>query len=65
MYQDTGPTYWPIFGVGFDLSIGTYSGPPGSPGYCNQGRTYRGSPNAACGGSGNWGHTDLEVWRPL
>ena len=39
-----------------------YNGPPGYYGYCNQGNTYRGSPNAACGGHGNWGQTDLEVW---
>jgi hypothetical protein len=61
-YQVAGPTYWPAFGAGFDLSIG-YDGPPGTHGYCNQGGTYRGNTNEACGGNSNWGHTDLEVWK--
>eukprot|EP01046_Picozoa_sp_COSAG06_P003212 COSAG06_NODE_122_length_23062_cov_43.568990_3_plen_132_part_00 len=61
-YQVASPTYWPTFGGGEDLSIG-HDGPPGGTnGRCDQGRTYRGSPNAACGGKYNWGHTDLEVW---
>jgi hypothetical protein len=60
-YQQAVPTYWPYFGG--DLSIG-FNGPPGAHGYCNQGVTYRGSANAACGGYNNWDHTDLEVWRP-
>jgi hypothetical protein len=66
-YQVVYPTSWPIFGSyhpfggGYDLSIGSY-GPPGTNGDCYQGFTYRGSPNAACGGYQNWGHTDLEVW---
>ena len=60
-YQVAKPTYWPTFGDGSDLFIG-YNGPPGTDGYCDQGQTYRGSPNAACGGERNWGHTDLEVW---
>ena len=56
---------WPSFGFGYDLSIGS-AGPPGdTDGMCNQGNTYRGSPNAACGGEHNWGHTDVEVWYPL
>ena len=60
-YQYAGPTNWPVFGTyGPDLKIGS-DGPPGDYGYCDQGYTYRGSPNAACGGY-NWGHTDLEVW---
>ena len=64
-YQIVGPTRWPWFGSGYDLFIGYNNGPPGANGYCDQGATYRGSPNAACGGKYNWGHTDLEVWRPL
>jgi hypothetical protein len=65
-YQNVAPVYWPFFGNGGgDLVIG-YTGPPGTHGRCTQGPTYRGSPNAACGGGmGTWGHTDLEVWRPL
>ena len=61
-YQRAGPAYWPTFGGHDDLCIGYLNGPPGTGGYCPQGATYRGSPNAACGGDGNWGHTDLEVW---
>ena len=61
-YQDAAPTYWPTFGYGIDLFIGYDNGPPGTSGSCDQGTTYRGSRNAACGGYGNWGHTDLEVW---
>eukprot|EP01046_Picozoa_sp_COSAG06_P019242 COSAG06_NODE_1364_length_9696_cov_14.104929_22_plen_167_part_00 len=66
-YQLVYPTSWPIFGAGDDLMIGG-NGPPGvylpgvTNGFCDQGVTYRGSPNAACGGNSNWGHTDLEVW---
>ena len=71
-YQYAHPIGWPTFGSGYDLRIG-YNGPPGTNGYCDQGGTYRGSPNAACGGGwdgngkpceglGCWGHTDLEVW---
>jgi hypothetical protein len=73
-YQRPCPINWPHFGSGVlsigrnvqvpDLYIGD-SGPPGTYGYCNQGGTYRGHPSAACGGYDNWGHTDLEVWRPL
>ena len=63
VYQKAGPTAWPTFGGGgYDLNIGHGDGPPGAHGYCYQGVTYRGSPNATCGGSYNWGHTDLEVW---
>ena len=61
-YQYAAPNSWPVFGGGVDLSIGHNDGPPGYYGYCDQGTTYRGSPNAACGGHGNWGQTDLEVW---
>ena len=76
-YQQVSPTAWPQFGNGQidgyyinDLCIG-YGGPPGTNGYCDQGQTYRGKPNAACGTGnsrgrqGTWGHTDVEVWYPL
>jgi hypothetical protein len=64
-YQTTRPSYWPKFGPNGDLFIGS-NGPPGTGGHCDQGNTYRGSFNAACGGGRNtWRHTDLEVWRPL
>ena len=78
-YQVVNPSWWPRFGgeSGYgDLEISReQNGPPGIHGYCDQGHTYRGSPNAACGGGwdydgngkpceglGCWGHTDLEVW---
>eukprot|EP01043_Picozoa_sp_COSAG02_P058675 COSAG02_NODE_7343_length_3054_cov_1034.035533_5_plen_151_part_00 len=66
-YQDVYASNWPSFGGvkqngPFDLLIGDNNGPPGLHGHCNQGDTYRGSHNAACGGYHNWGHTDLEVW---
>jgi len=37
-------------------------GPPGNSGYCDQGDTYGGSKNEACGGDQDWGLTDMEVW---
>jgi hypothetical protein len=67
-YQFVDPTYWPQFGGNDDLRIGWATDgrtvvSPGTNSYCDQGHTYRGSPDAACGGNyGNWGHTDLEVW---
>ena len=33
------------------------TGPPGFDGFCD--------PSSLCGGGGNWGETELEVWRPL
>jgi hypothetical protein len=35
-------------------------------GVCNGGAnepTYSASPNQVCGGFGNWGETEMEVWR--
>ena len=64
-YQAVRPTWWQHFGNGVDLKIGD-NGPPGTSSSCPQeGSTYCGWDNAACGGNHNWGHTDLEVWRPL
>ena len=64
-YQYAAPSFWPNFGY-VELNIGWNDGPPGTGGCCDQGHTYRGSANAACGGDSNyigtWGHTDLEVW---
>jgi hypothetical protein len=62
IYQRVAPTYWPTFGSGWDLSIGSNGPPGGTHGMCPQGHTYRGGDNAVCGGDSNWGHTDLEVW---
>ena len=66
-FQDVGPKYWPTWGTGYDLSMGEGSfGGPGAGGYCNQGHTYAGSPNEACGGgTKTWGRTDLEAWYPV
>ena len=59
-YQAVDPSEWPVWGNG-DLVMGG-SGPLGSQSYCNQGHTYAGSNNEACGGQ-LWGKTDLEAWR--
>ena len=64
-YQYVDPSYWPQWGGRDDLRMGK-NGPPGSGGYCNQGRTYAGSPNEACGGDYNsWGLTEMETWYPV
>jgi hypothetical protein len=47
-----------------NLIFGGY-GALGSNGDCNQGTTYAGAPNAVCGGSNNWGATEMEVWYPV
>ena len=63
-YQDVNADAWPVWGDG-DLRIGDTSGAPGgSDGYCIQGDTYRGTVGEICGGKGNWGATDVEVWYP-
>ena len=73
-YQLVSPDRWPIWGSGVaagtpgDLGLGyRYAWwPPGGPdGSCDQGGTYRGTPGEICGGGGNWGATDVEVWYPL
>ena len=61
-YQAVAPSYWPVWGYGFDLTMGDGGPPGGDGGYCGQGTTYAGSPNEACGGYGTWGPTDVEVW---
>ena len=66
-YQYVDSDAWPRWGYsGNDLNMGSSSnGPPGaSGGWCNQGHTHATSPNEICGGSQNWGATQLEVWRP-
>ena len=65
-YQAVGPGFWPAWGHYGDLNIGGYSGAPGgSHGSCHQGTTYRGTEGEICGGTNNWGATDVEVWYPL
>ena len=58
-YQYAQPTAWPTFGYGRDNTRGDLNF---NSDYCNQGTTYRGTLNAACGGAGNWGKTDVVVW---
>ena len=62
-HQLVGPDSWPRWGLG-DLWMGDDGGPPGTRGLCNQGNTYAGRGNYACGGNydSNWGRTDLEAW---
>ena len=43
------------FGYYFALGQGYYT-------QCDQGGTYAGKPNDACGGHRNWGATEMEVW---
>ena len=61
-FQEVDPTHWPSWGYD-DLWMG-YDGSPGMGGHCDQGATYAGSRNAACGGDYNW-LADLEVWYPV
>ena len=64
-YQLVGADQWPKWGRG-DLAIGDSSGAPGGAGgFCDQGYTYRGTRGEICGGHGNWGATDVEVWYPI
>eukprot|EP01052_Picozoa_sp_SAG31_P044503 SAG31_NODE_7786_length_1596_cov_3.189045_2_plen_126_part_00 len=49
---------WPRWG-GDDLDIGKTSG------HCDQGQAYRGTTGEICGGRGNWGATNVEVWYPI
>ena len=64
-YQQVWADLWPRWGDAGDLVIGGSGAPGGSQGYCHQGRTYRGTDGEICGGDGNWGPTDVEVWYPI
>ena len=66
-YQYVHADHWPMWGnLGVDLTIAAFTtGAPGEQeGWCDQGGTYRGTHGEICGGSGNWGATDVEVWYP-
>lgn len=79
VYMYAWPNYWPTWGPGplpwsnpnddlmmgynGDPSANAPGGPPGVNAFCNQGHTYEGSPNEICGGSKNWGTTNVEIWR--
>ena len=62
-YQGRDPSYWPLWGFNADLKFGEYGAlGQGIYAQCRQGGTYAGEHNDACGGSGNWGATEMEVW---
>jgi hypothetical protein len=62
-YQYRDRDDWPRWGYGFDLSFGGYGAALGEPyAYCDQGTTYEGATVDVCGGDGNWGATQMEVW---
>ena len=66
-YQLRGPAVWPSWGYGHEGLSDLYFGINGALGQgvyeqCAQGHTYAGEPNDACGGAGNWGATEMEVW---
>ena len=65
VYQEVVADSWPQWGNHGDLDIGSSGAPGGSHAYCNQGLTYGGTGGEICGGSNNWGATDVEVWYPL
>jgi hypothetical protein len=46
-YQRVSPSYWPVWGGGGDLYMGS-GGPPGTYGECNP-ATYAGSDGEVCG----------------
>ena len=60
-YQWRDPDYWPRWGSG-DLWFGSYGALGQGYAHCVQGHTYAGETNDACGGDGNWGATEMEVW---
>ena len=56
------PGWWPRWGYYDDLRFG-FSGALGQDfALCDQGYTYAGETNDACGGHDNWGATEMEVW---
>ena len=62
-YQYRNPGYWPDWGSGLaDLTFGRCGALGQINAWCYQGTTYAGEPNDACGGNGNWGATEMEVW---
>ena len=65
VYQIVEAGRWPAWGSALDIG-GNSGAPGGSGGSCFQGGTYgyRGTEGEICGGYGNWGETDVEVWYP-
>ena len=67
VYQLVVPDWWPVWDGGLRIGgapIDTSGAPGGSGGGCYQGGNYRGTDGEICGGTSNWGATDLEVWYP-
>ncbi len=63
-FQSVHPDWWPTWGFEMNPDLGMgHGGPPGVGAGCTQGSTYTGSPGQICGGDGDWGETELEVWR--
>lgn len=62
IYQQVGPDEWPAFGHGADLYTGGSHAPGGIYGHCHH-MTYVATDAEVCGGFGNWGSTDIEVWH--
>jgi hypothetical protein len=65
-YQYVSSDRWPEWGGGskIELRVGQQNGHLGGAfGACNP-LTFAGSDDEICGGGGNWGATQLEVWRP-
>ena len=67
-YQVADPTLWPTWGGGFDLTLGRDAAVGSDSGKyqssCWQGNTYAGQHGEICGSEGDWGATQMEVWRP-
>eukprot|EP01045_Picozoa_sp_COSAG04_P003447 COSAG04_NODE_140_length_23600_cov_1779.264414_15_plen_123_part_00 len=63
-YQYVNADWRPSWGFNDDLTIGYSGAPGGSGGSCFQGHAYRGTEGEICGGTYNWGATDVEVWYP-
>ena len=62
LYPRVKAFWWPDWGND-DLAIGGSGAPGGSfPSQCPQVNAYRGTDSEICGGTHNWGATDVEVW---
>jgi hypothetical protein len=62
-YQYNRRDRWTHFGSGNgDLDFGASAALGGPNATCSLGVTYEGSGTELCGGSGNWGETQMEMW---
>ena len=65
-YHWVGPSYWPCWGGGADLCMGTNVGGMGTNGHCsNQGTTYEGDYNEVCGGRQLGSHRHGDMVPPM